>query len=182
MKKQQSGFTLIELIIVIVILGLLAVTAAPKFIGIQSDAQISTLSAVKATLIGGADLVFAKSAIAGKQKNATGGTGTAIPDSQVTTPAGVVETNFGYPAGGSKMTLPILAFWANLPTSDWTFVAGAGTGAKAAPAVASFGISPEGTTPDYQQTAENGDSCHVLYTQAVSAGASPAVAVVTGAC
>jgi MSHA pilin protein MshA len=180
MKKQQSGFTLIELIIVIVILGLLAVTAAPKFIGIQSDAQISTLSAVKATLIGGADLVFAKSAIAGKQKNATNG-GTDA-DSQVTTPAGDVETHFGYPAGGSKMTLPILAFWANLPTSDWTFVAGAGSAALTSPALASFGISPEGTTPDYQQTAEKGDSCHVLYTQAVSAGATPAVAVVTGAC
>jgi MSHA pilin protein MshA len=38
MKKQQSGFTLIELVIVIVLLGLLAATAAPKFANIQDSA------------------------------------------------------------------------------------------------------------------------------------------------
>ena len=38
-RSHQSGFTLIELIIVIVILGVLAVTAAPKFLGLQEDAE-----------------------------------------------------------------------------------------------------------------------------------------------
>jgi len=41
--KQQKGFTLIELIIVIIILGILAVTAAPKFLDISSDANTSAL-------------------------------------------------------------------------------------------------------------------------------------------
>ena len=35
----RSGFTLIELIVVIVILGILAVTAAPKFMNLSSDAN-----------------------------------------------------------------------------------------------------------------------------------------------
>ncbi|WP_219592386.1 prepilin-type N-terminal cleavage/methylation domain-containing protein, partial [Aeromonas salmonicida] len=36
--KKQAGFTLIELVIVIIILGILAVTAAPKFLNLQGDA------------------------------------------------------------------------------------------------------------------------------------------------
>ncbi|MED5521016.1 MAG: prepilin-type N-terminal cleavage/methylation domain-containing protein, partial [Pseudomonadota bacterium] len=37
--STQQGFTLIELIIVIVLLGILAVTAAPKFLNLQDDAR-----------------------------------------------------------------------------------------------------------------------------------------------
>lgn len=44
--KQQSGFTLIELIIVIIILGILAVTAAPKFLNLQGDARLSAAQGV----------------------------------------------------------------------------------------------------------------------------------------
>jgi len=45
-NRKQKGFTLIELIIVIIILGILAVTAAPKFLDIQSDAQVSAMSGI----------------------------------------------------------------------------------------------------------------------------------------
>jgi MSHA pilin protein MshA len=40
---KSNGFTLIELVVVIVILGILSVTAAPRFLNIQSDARISVL-------------------------------------------------------------------------------------------------------------------------------------------
>lgn len=48
--KSQKGFTLIELVIVIVILGILSVTAAPRFLNLQDDAKESVMKGVKSSL------------------------------------------------------------------------------------------------------------------------------------
>lgn len=56
----QKGFTLIELIIVIVIFGILSVVAAPRFIDVQSDANISKTSAVGAAFQSAVKLVHYK--------------------------------------------------------------------------------------------------------------------------
>ncbi|WP_039969917.1 prepilin-type N-terminal cleavage/methylation domain-containing protein [Vibrio halioticoli] len=87
--KRQGGFTLIELVVVIVILGVLAVTAAPRFLNLQSDAHKSSLQGLKGAITSAASIVYSKSVIEGKE---TQPSSTLIEN---------IDTAYGYPSATS---------------------------------------------------------------------------------
>lgn len=69
MRKNQQGFTLIELIVVIVILGILAATAMPRFVNLQGDARVASINAMAGTLRSAKNLVQAKYIAGGNTGN-----------------------------------------------------------------------------------------------------------------
>ena len=62
---MQRGFTMVELIMVIVILGILAATALPKFVDLRRDALLATTQSLRGALQSAAELAHAKAIIAG---------------------------------------------------------------------------------------------------------------------
>jgi MSHA pilin protein MshA len=68
MRSKQAGFTLIELVMVIVLIGILAAVAIPKFVDLSSDARAAALTGVAGGLTSASAVNYAS-----RKANATKG-------------------------------------------------------------------------------------------------------------
>ncbi|MGS0682504.1 type II secretion system protein [Shewanella sp. 125m-7] len=171
---QKSGFTLIELVVVIIILGLLAVVAAPRFIDLQSDARISSLKGLRAEMHGAMSVLYPKSVLQGLQNKPGEDKDDTTDDENVIIIDGQkIHLAYGYPAADSKKAWSILimatftdSVFNDDEPGDWYF---------------------HNNGKNYirfmtQSKKYSGDNCFLKYTEATSPTTPPAFEIVDFGC
>lgn len=70
--RNEKGFTLIEIVMVIVLLGILAAVAIPRFLDLQTEAKTAAAKGVKGALKGAFSIAYAKHRVKGLTASGAG--------------------------------------------------------------------------------------------------------------
>lgn len=151
LQSRQAGFTLVELVIVILILGILSAVALPRFFDLGKDARAAKVDAIHGSIRSAAQIVRAAALVKGE----TGATGTVALDGSN------VATIYGYPAAHATGILAAAALDA---TNDKFTISAAGSATVANSTVT---IQINGAT-----TAAN---CQISYVSPSAAGVAPTI-------
>ena len=144
-KASQSGFTLIELVVVIVILGVLAAFAVPRFMGLEAQARISAVTSLAGSIKSAAALAHSTQIASGL------GPAASITVNNVT----VAMAN-GYP---TRASLPLVLE----DTTGFTYTAATGLYTK------DGATTPASCSATYNPPTNAGDSITVTITTSSTA-------------
>lgn len=139
-RTPQGGFTLIELVVVIVILGILAAFAIPRFVNISTQARAAAVQGVAGSLRSGTALAHGLALASGQ----TGPTGTITMD------GATVALVYGYPKGDA--TGIVLTLNDPTPTTSYGIDFPSATSARFTSANPPAAVA----------------TCHALYTEATA--------------
>ncbi len=167
MKRQQAGFTMIELIVVIIILGILAAVALPRFTNLQRDARVAKLDSLRGAVASASAMVY--------------GTATARANQGAIPCPGFANSNVNAAGTGTICTpqglVNVTAFY---PSNNNTGIVAAAGLNVATLAADGYQVQNAGVVTTFRAIGgPNAAQCQFTYTRSAVAGQAPTVSAKT---